>query len=199
MRVVSFIQEVSPLCTCMHTYVSQDTAGEEKYASLSAFYCRGASVAVLAFDLTNANTYNKLREIFIPLLQDSVDNCLTVVVGTKKDLLESQEREVRTSEGVELAVQQHQFQLQRALKHNPNTFLKDLDGSKLYYETSSKTGDGVNRLFEDIQCTLLADLEKATGGKKSTVKSPKDKVVQLHGDQTDGAPASTTQAKSCCN
>lgn len=152
-------------------------------------------MAVLAFDLTNSTSYNKLREIFIPLLQDSVDNCLTVVVGTKRDLLETGERQVRTSEGIELAVQQHQFQLQRALKHNPNTFLKDIDGSKLYYETSSKTGMGVDNLFEDIQCMLLADLEKAaTPSRKSKVKGGSgDKVVQL-GDRVDG----TVERRSTC-
>ena len=169
----------------------QDTAGEEKYASLSAFYCRGASVAILAFDLTSFTSFQKLQEIFIPLLQDSVDNCLTVVVGTKVDLLESEQREVRFSEGVELAVQQHNFHLQRALKHNPNTFLKDIDGSKLYYETSSKTGKGVDGVFEDIQCMLLADLEKTKcSSKKSQSKggagtSSGGKVLHL-GDQTDG-------------
>ena len=187
---------------------SKDTAGEEKYASLSAFYCRGASVAVLAFDLTSLNSFHKLRDIFIPLLQDSVDNCLTVVVGTKLDLLETEEREVRRSDGEELAIQQHQFQLERALKHTPNTFLKDLDGSKLYYETSSKTGKGVDKLFEDIQRTLLADLEKAgtgtgAGAGAARKASAKGKgggggsgTVQL-GEQTDGSTGGNKS--SCCS
>lgn len=157
-------------------------------------------MAVLAFDLTSSTSYAKLRDIFIPLLQDSVDNCLTVVVGTKLDLIETETepREVRTSEGVELAVQQHQFQLQRARKHNPDTFLKDIDGSKLYYETSSKTGRGVDDMFEEIKSILLADLEKAGTGSASAKKSTKaakgSGTVQL-GEQTDSpAPGN----KSCC-
>lgn len=64
----------------------KDTAGEEKYASLSSFYCRGAQVAILAFDLTNQKSLDKLKELFIPLLEDSAGSCLTVVVGTKVDL-----------------------------------------------------------------------------------------------------------------
>lgn len=152
-------------------------------------------MAVLAFDLTSSTSYSKLRDIFIPLLQDSVDNCLTIVVGTKLDLLETEERQVRTSEGVELAVQQHQFQLQRALKHNPQTFLKDIDGSKLYYETSSKTGSGVDSMFEEIKSILLANLEKAGS---SSAKKPATKggaSLQL-GDRTNGPAASGN--KSCC-
>lgn len=148
-------------------------------------------MAVLAFDLTNSTSFNKLREIFIPLLQDSVDNCLTVVVGTKVDLLETDGRQVRTSEGVELAVQQHEFQLQRALKHDTNTYLKSLDGSKLYYETSSKTGANVDELFADVQRMLLATFEKVSG---TTSKKPAKGVVQLG----EGALASNTASKPCC-
>ena len=151
-------------------------------------------MAVLAFDLTNSTSFNKLREIFIPLLQDSVDNCLTVVVGTKVDLLETDGRQVRTSEGVELAVQQHEFQLQRALKHDPNTYLKDLDGSKLYYETSSKTGANVDELFADVQRMLLANFEKVPGTTSKKSAKSGEKVVQLG----EGASTSNTGSKSCC-
>ena len=67
-------------------FLLQDTAGEEKYASLSSFYCRGAHVAILAFDLTSGKSLERLQEVFIPLLEDSAGTCLTVVVGTKVDL-----------------------------------------------------------------------------------------------------------------
>ena len=49
---------------------------------------------------------NKLNEIFIPLLADSVESCLTIVVGTKLDLVESEGHQVKDSEGQELAVEQ---------------------------------------------------------------------------------------------
>ena len=75
---------------------TQDTAGEERYASLSSFYCRGAAVAILAFDLTEAQSISKLREVFIPLLHDSVESCLTVVVGTKVDRATGADRQVST-------------------------------------------------------------------------------------------------------
>ena len=72
----------------------QDTAGEERYASLSSFYCRGAAVAILVVDLTEALSVRKLREVFIPLLHDSVESCLTVVVGTKLDCATGSDRQV---------------------------------------------------------------------------------------------------------
>lgn len=154
-------------------------------------------MAILAFDLTNAKSYKKLQEIFIPLLQDSIDNCLTVVVGTKVDLLDEERevRQVRSSEGVNLAICQHQFQLERALKHSPNTFLKDIDGSKLYFETSAKTGRGVDQLFADIQCMLLDQLDKggAAAKKKAQGKGGGGRVVNL-----EDCGSRDTDKKSCC-
>ena len=156
-------------------------------------------MAILAFDLTKVESYRKLQQIFIPLLQDSVDNCLTVVVGTKVDLIDEGmvERQVRTSDGVELAVCQHQFQLDRALKHTPNTFLKDIDGSKLYYETSAKTGKGVDKLFEDIQCMLLDQLDKggsSAARKKSQLRGGSGRVVNLE----DQGQRSGDDSRKCC-
>ena len=39
----------------------QDTAGEERFAGLSSFYCRGAGAAILAFDATNYESFQQLR------------------------------------------------------------------------------------------------------------------------------------------
>lgn len=156
---------------------SQDTAGEEKYASLSAFYCRESAVAILAFDLTNRESLNKLNEIFIPLLADSVESCLTVVVGTKLDMVESKGRQVKASEGQELAAEQLAFHLERAQRNNPDSYLKDIDGTKLYFETSSKTGEGVTELFERIQSIILPQLQKVAP--PSTHKEARGKSIRL--------------------
>lgn len=156
----------------------------------------------MAFDLTSSTSFTKLQEVFIPLLNDSVDNCLTVVVGTKVDLLDENPdcRQVRSSQGVELAVRQHELQLQRALKHTPDTYLKGIEGSKLYYETSAKTGKGVERLFEDIQCLVLDKLDKSGASpvaakNKTGAKGGAGKVVDLEGgrDLTDG-----DRKSGCC-
>ena len=102
----------------------------------------------MAFDLTSRESLNKLNEIFIPLLADSVKSCLTIVVGTKLDLVESEGRQVKASEGQELAAEQLAFHLEQAQRSNPDSYLKDIDGTKLYFETSSLTGEGVTELFQ---------------------------------------------------
>ena len=98
-------------------------------------------MAILAFDLTDAMSLTKLKEIFIPLLEDSVTNCLTVIAGTKRDLIDTDGRQVKTSEGEDLAEQLYQRQLESA-RGMQDTCLKGLDPRQLYFETSSKTGEG---------------------------------------------------------
>nr|ABD65438.1 Rab20-like [Suberites domuncula] len=162
-----------------------DTAGEEKYAPLSAFYCRGASVAILAFDLTDRTTLTKLKETFIPLLEDSVYDCLTIVTGTKQDLVSSQGRQVKSSEGVELAEQLYTTQLQ-ALRGSQNSFLKGLDPKKLYIETSSKTGEGVQELFDQIRSIVLPHLRKTIPKSGKTSVKSSDGVTVLNSEPPAG-------------
>ena len=54
-------------------------------------------MAILAIDLTEAESVSKLQEVFIPLLHDSVESCLTVVVGTKLDQATGPDRQVSCS------------------------------------------------------------------------------------------------------
>ena len=51
-------------------------------------------MALLAIDLTEADSVSRLKEVFIPLLHDSVESCLTVVVGTKLDCATGPDRQV---------------------------------------------------------------------------------------------------------
>ena len=77
----------------------QDTAGQERFSSLSAAFFRGADAAVLMFDVNRPATLHALTRwwsefrVHAPLHdEDMADYCL-VVVGNKTDL-------VRSSEGV---------------------------------------------------------------------------------------------------
>ena len=160
-----------------------DTAGEERYATLSSFYCRAASVAVLAFDITNRESFIKLTEVFIPMLEEASGTCLTFVVGTKADL--ATRRQVKSEEGATLAAAQHEKQKSRALAQDPNSYLQYVNGKQLYFETSAKEDTGVTELFDAIQKLVLSQLEKKLPQKT------KDSVVRV--ESTDGG------RKSCCS
>ena len=182
----------------------KDTAGEEKYASLSSFYCRGAHVAILAVDLTRKGSLERLEQTFIPLLEEQAPMCLTVVVGTKLDLVKSAGRELGSSEGKSLAIRQHQRQLERALRSNPNSFLTKVQGHESYFETSSKTGEGVTDLFQYIERIILIQLQKSgvtpACGPTSVEKARRgskgrpDSTIRLD----DPPPSNPEKQSGCC-
>ena len=43
----------------------QDTAGQERFDSLSSFYCRGARAAIICFDLTDRASFESLSTKWI--------------------------------------------------------------------------------------------------------------------------------------
>jgi len=113
-----------------------DTAGEEKFRGLSNFYCRGAGAAILAFDLTDEDSFHALRAIFVPLLDSALEGCIKIVIGTKSDLLSTVERSAVTTEDGQM--------LAREINR------EELSAERLYFETSSLTGLNVDDVFESI-------------------------------------------------
>lgn len=86
------------------------------------------------------------------LLEASEPNCLVVVVGTKTDLVTNDSREIPSSTGERLALEQNEK------KGRPrNSF------EKPFFETSAKTGENVEEVFDFIlnTCLPLDDEETA--------------------------------------
>ncbi|XP_074766794.1 ras-related protein Rab-17 [Athene noctua] len=109
-----------------------DTAGQEKYHSVCHLYYRGAHAALLVYDITNKETFNRaklwLRDLEKEFLPDEI---VIALVGNKMDL--AAEREVSTEEGEEFAR------------------TKGL----LFMETSAKSNHQVNDIFMAIVQELL--------------------------------------------
>lgn len=66
-----------------------DTAGEEKFDSLTNFYCRGARAAVICYDLTNKATFDGLSRWVTKVTTQAHENCAIILVGNKLDIVES--------------------------------------------------------------------------------------------------------------
>ena len=108
-------------------------------------------MAILVYDITDSSSFQKLQDLFIPLLKGAGQSCLTVVVGAKSDLLGEKSRQVTKQQGLALAEQQHLKQLERAKTGGASTFLSSVIGKKSFFETSSKTGENVSELFNYIE------------------------------------------------
>jgi GTPase SAR1 family protein len=93
------------VCVWLHAR-EQDTAGSERFAALSAHYCRAAGAALLAYDITDAESFTLLHRS-LKMLRDggAQPDCFVVVVGTKLDLVTEQHkpRAVTTEQGAAYA------------------------------------------------------------------------------------------------
>ena len=104
-----------------------DTAGQEKYQTITKTFYKGAHAVIVVFDLTNKKSFDDLKEQWFPEIENNCDEDVVIaIVGNKNDL--ETEREVDR----ELATK----------------FANSKDC--VYVETSAKTGQNVETLFFEM-------------------------------------------------
>lgn len=109
-----------------------DTAGQERYAALAPLYYRGAAVAVVVYDITNPDSFTKAQYWVKELQKHGSPDIVMALVGNKADLQEK--REVPVQDGIDYAEKNGMF----------------------FIETSAKTADNINQLFEVHSIHLLS-------------------------------------------
>eukprot|EP01083_Nonionella_stella_P154299 497007_1 len=72
-----------------------DTAGEEKFDSLTSFYCRGAQAAIICYDITNRRSFENLDK-WVNKVVESGTSCSIIFAGNKADLLTEEDRSKRS-------------------------------------------------------------------------------------------------------
>lgn len=117
-----------------------DTAGQEQYRSLGPVYFRYSAGALLVFDITNPETFKNLDEWYDSFRSVCGDNPVVFLVGNKKDLPE--DRKIQSREAKEWAN-----------IHNST-----------YIETSARTGEGIDLLFDNLVETIgVVNFEEHAG------------------------------------
>uniref|UniRef100_A0A7S2RYM3 Ras-related protein Rab-5C n=1 Tax=Rhizochromulina marina TaxID=1034831 RepID=A0A7S2RYM3_9STRA len=103
-----------------------DTAGQERYRSLAPMYYRGASAAIVVYDITNKDSFNGARSWVKELQKRGDPNVVIALAGNKSDL--EHKRKVETEEAEAYA----------------------LENGILHMETSAKSATNVKSLFVEI-------------------------------------------------
>ncbi|XP_059143691.1 ras-related protein Rab6 isoform X3 [Physella acuta] len=107
-----------------------DTAGQERFRSLIPSYIRDSSVAVVVYDITNANSFHQTSKWIDDVRTERGSDVIIMLVGNKTDL--SDKRQVSTEEGERKA--------------------KELN--VMFIETSAKAGYNVKQLFRRVAAAL---------------------------------------------
>jgi Ras-related protein Rab-2A len=100
-----------------------DTAGQEIFRSITRSYYRDSACAIIVYDITDRNSFEKIDDWIRDVRNLAPPDCLLVLFGNKLDL--DKQRAIATSQGQDLA---------------------DRHGL-LFFETSASTGENVATAF----------------------------------------------------
>ncbi|USW49513.1 Putative small GTP-binding protein [Septoria linicola] len=141
-----------------------DTAGQETYKSITRSYFRGASGALLVFDITRRNTFASVTAWLHDLRQIAEDDIIVVLVGNKSDLASSS-----TVSGDSTAPNKRQV-----TKEEAEEWCRE-NNVMHYVETSAKSGDNVERAFLEVAERIYQNIEAGKydlNDRRSGVKGP---------------------------
>ncbi|KAI4496109.1 hypothetical protein M0802_007976 [Mischocyttarus mexicanus] len=114
----------------------KDTAGQERYRTITTAYYRGAMGFILMYDITNEESFNSVQDWVTQIKTYSWDNAQVILVGNKCDM--EDERVISFERGKQLA---DQLGVQ-------------------FFETSAKENIQVKAVFEqlvDIICDKMSE------------------------------------------
>jgi len=103
-----------------------DTAGQERYKSLAPMYYRNANCAIVVYDITQASSLEKAKSWIRELQRQADPSIIIAFCGNKTDL--EPRRQVTREEAQKYAEEE----------------------SLLWFETSAKSGEGVEEVFKAI-------------------------------------------------
>ena len=119
-----------------------DTAGQEKYKSITSHHYRKAVGGLIVYDITKRTSFDNVLQWLSDLKNNADKGCICALVGNKIDLVEKNHRirEVSEDEGKLLA---KKYEM-------------------LFYETSALNNQSVNDAFEDLLQKIYIERRKIT-------------------------------------
>lgn len=147
-----------------------DTAGQETYKSITRSYFRGASGALLVYDITRRSSFESATAWLHDLRQIAEEGIVVILVGNKRDLASAS-----TVDDVKAVDKGLAKENKRAVTVEEAEEWCKVNGVMRYVETSAKSGEGVERAFLDVAERIYENIEKGKydlNDRRSGVKRP---------------------------
>lgn len=142
----NFLTKTLDLETEVKTFDIWDTAGQERYRSLTPMYYRGAAIAIVVFDISNAVTFEGAKTWVRELQTNASPGAIIGLLGNKSDLKRAVSRESATAYAAQ---------------------------NGLYYEdVSAKTGENVKEAFVALAKKMPKVSRMPVGDSRKLAKKP---------------------------
>ena len=143
-----------------------DTAGQERFKALTPSFFRNAEGVVIAYDVTNSESFDNLKFWISSIKTNLFEKNIfipIIIIGNKIDLEDMRD----------------------ISKDVASAFAKE--NNFKYFETSAKTGEGVDEAFRDLVNQILANSDK---NEEATIER---KSVKIEEKKTE-----KQKKKGCC-
>lgn len=114
-----------------------DTAGQDRYRSITRNYYKGADGILLIYDITNITSFNNIKLWITQIKENSLSQVKIIVVGNKLDLQNN--KVVKEDEVKKIA---SEFKLQ-------------------FFEASAKSNINIDECFNTLISEIYKDYEKS--------------------------------------
>ncbi|KAF8572079.1 hypothetical protein P879_02236 [Paragonimus westermani] len=151
-----------------------DTAGQEKFRSLTKSYYRDSNAVILVYDIRRSDTFVNTKSWMCEINANILSNTLIALVGNKAD--EAKDRVVSKSDGERLAK----------------------ESGALFWETSAKTGTNVDQLFQSIADRLAANTDAGSPIDRNGLVSCKERLSDGLLDESHAATDTKWSTFKCC-
>lgn len=155
-----------------------DTAGQERFHALGPIYYRGSHGAILVYDITDQDSFQKVKNWVKELKRMLGSEIILVIAGNKLDLEE-----------------------QRTVMEDDAISYAESVGAH-YFETSAKTNDNVEEVFVELTRLMVQHAQQNNHKQRTMSQQQFGQRRLIVEDSTDGNEDNQTQlpegSRSCC-